>query len=203
MYPPQPIGMHWHPNSPGRQASLLLGQRPSHIGTSAPLHDVGVGIVVVELVELVVLVVEEVEEVVVNIVELVVLVEASQGQLGKKGGGLPMATFKQTSASVDVMGAELLSSQIHSGLHMVMRRAAFSMKRQSVEAGEDPPVIGCPQSPWALQAVAGTPAEDKSNTRAAPAPKIEVSDSNFFTAIGPRLTRFRSAKHPEHGDLAN
>lgn len=141
------MGMHWHPSSPGMHASLAPGQAPSHVGTSESPQEVVVGnvVVVVELVVDEVVLVEDV--VVVQMVELVVLVDASHGQLGKKGGGFPMATFKHTSASVDVTGDALFSSQMHSGSQTSRPSAAFKMKRQSVEAGEEPFVIGCPQSP--------------------------------------------------------
>jgi hypothetical protein len=167
------MGMHWHPNSPGRHASSALGHAPSHVGTSASPQPVGSGtvVVVVELVVVEVVLVEDV--VVVKIVELVVLVDGSQGQLGKNGGGLPIATFRQTSASVEVTGAALFSSQMHSGLHASRPSATFKMKRQSVEAGEEPFVIGCPQSPRALHAVVGVPAVYTRSASAAAAPASE------------------------------
>lgn len=79
--------------------------------------------------------------------ELEVVVVLSQGQFGKSGGGLPTATFKQMSASVEVTGGCPFKSQMHSGVQVVTPIAAFKMKRQSVETGPAPSDTGCPQSP--------------------------------------------------------
>lgn len=106
----------------------------------------------------------DVEDVELVVEELDVVVVLSQEQFGKSGGGLPTATFKQMSASVDVTGGCPFKSQMHSGVQVVTPTAAFKMKRQSVETGPAPSEIGCPQSPWAAR-----PFEYRPNTAASAA----------------------------------
>jgi hypothetical protein len=129
MTSPQPSFSQKQPGPPGTHASLRP-QVPLHSGASVSPQACGPLIVVV-------------------VVELDVVVVESQGQFGKSGGGLPTATFRQISASVDVTGGTPLRLQMHSGVHVVTLTAAFKINRQSVATGPGPSDTGCPQSPRA------------------------------------------------------
>jgi hypothetical protein len=106
--------------------------------------------------------------VVVVVVDVEEVVDTMQGQ--SSGTGCPVALARHTRASVAATGSDPPGAQMHSGSQVWAPTAVCKMKRQSVAAGDAPPVTGWEQSPWSADAETTA---SRQNAAAGPAARTE------------------------------